>query len=347
MFDPKLKEHLHGEYRTVFDKLEILCIAEYLEDKEADGQLHYLLDVFCCAQNDGVPVQKIVGKDLRAFCRDFFSVTAQKPFVRIAIQFCKRNLWIALMFLAISAMSFGARWIKSGLLAAWMEKSSFVIAGVCAFVLGLLVVLINRFWVRKTLFANSYYRRQNDLLVNLVTYIVIAVWTQLMSYVDLPFDLPRCVDLILLVMLVIGAVWLFKAPKGKHRVWQRGAILCMFAGRYRQTCEKTDYRRMRMQKTALTPQEHTGALRKRIAIMRNCFLALAVLINAMMIPIVLSWKLDALATGYIIAVFLLSSAFLYGIIVLPHTAIVHLLKKYNRTLYDDDLFDFLMEHTRW
>ena len=348
MLDPKLKERLHGEYRTVFDKLEIRCIAEYSQDAEADEQLHYLLDVLCCAQNDGIPVQKIVGEDLRAFCRDFFSVTAQKPLVRITVQFCKRNLWIALMYLAMSAMLFGARWISRGFLAAWTEQSSFVIAGICAFALGLLVVAINRLWVRKMLFASSYYRRQNDLLDNVVTSVIILAWMQLEFYVDLPFGLPRCVDVILLALLMlIGAVWLFRAPKGEYRVWQRGATLCRFAGHYREKCEKTDYRRMRMQKTALTPQEHTDATRKKIAIGRNWFLALVVLIDALLIPIVLSWKLNALATGYTIAAFLLPGALLYCMIVLPHTMVMHLLKKYNRTLYDDDLFDFLMEHTRW
>ena len=166
MFDPKLKEKLHGEYKSVFEKVERLCISECLQDRDSDEQMHYLLDVFYCAQNDGIAVQKIVGKDLRAFCRDFFCVTAKNPLLRILELYFKCNTVIFLSVLAFSATLFSSCWITLGLSAALTETSNDAIGIVFAFVGGFLAVLANRFWVRHKVFRNKQYSNGENFNYN-------------------------------------------------------------------------------------------------------------------------------------------------------------------------------------
>ena len=65
------RDLLHGQYLSVYERVETMLLVELREATEQKERLSYLLDIFLSAQEDGVPVEKIVGKDLSAFCKQY------------------------------------------------------------------------------------------------------------------------------------------------------------------------------------------------------------------------------------------------------------------------------------
>ncbi len=67
------KDRLEGEYYQTFDRIELYCVSQGMDDDSQERLLGELLDMFLTAQQAGRPVKRIVGGDLEAFCRQFCS----------------------------------------------------------------------------------------------------------------------------------------------------------------------------------------------------------------------------------------------------------------------------------
>ncbi|MEE1218734.1 MAG: DUF1048 domain-containing protein [Ruminococcus sp.] len=66
-------DKLTGEYRTVFDKIEMYIGTQTCDDITKEDKLSQLLDMFLSAQEEGKPVHKIVGGSVEEFCKTFCS----------------------------------------------------------------------------------------------------------------------------------------------------------------------------------------------------------------------------------------------------------------------------------
>lgn len=67
------KRKLKNEYWEIFDKVETYATVRCVEGEIREEMLMNLADMLCTAQEDGKPVEKIVGKDIEKFCKSYFS----------------------------------------------------------------------------------------------------------------------------------------------------------------------------------------------------------------------------------------------------------------------------------
>ncbi len=66
------KEKLTGEYLRAFDRAEIYAMGIDMADMEGNDMLMELIDTLYTAQQEGKPVEKVLGPDIEKFCREFF-----------------------------------------------------------------------------------------------------------------------------------------------------------------------------------------------------------------------------------------------------------------------------------
>ncbi len=66
------KEKLVGEYLRAFDRAEIYAMGIDMADPEGNDMLMELIDILYTAQQEGKPVEKVLGPDIEKFCREFF-----------------------------------------------------------------------------------------------------------------------------------------------------------------------------------------------------------------------------------------------------------------------------------
>lgn len=67
------KEKLQNEYKEYFERVESYAILNSIEEKTLEEMMMNLVDVFYTAQRKGKPLEKIVGKDAKEFCENYFS----------------------------------------------------------------------------------------------------------------------------------------------------------------------------------------------------------------------------------------------------------------------------------
>ena len=67
-----MSKRLNGEYKTAFEEVEIYGLAEGGAVENYDEKMMEIFDILLEAQNENKPIEKIVGKDLELFCKNFF-----------------------------------------------------------------------------------------------------------------------------------------------------------------------------------------------------------------------------------------------------------------------------------
>lgn len=67
------KDLLKGEYFQTFDRVELYTDASGIDPETCEERLTDLFDLFLAAQEDDRPVEKLIGDDIEAFCRSYFS----------------------------------------------------------------------------------------------------------------------------------------------------------------------------------------------------------------------------------------------------------------------------------
>lgn len=107
-----LTDKLKGEYKEVFDKAEIFAGIRNIENDESDEMLMDLLDLLLTAQNEGKPVEKVIGSDVEKFCGSYFSnYTMKKRLMDIPMKTYRLMCWVfvlELIFLLVTVVEDGA-----------------------------------------------------------------------------------------------------------------------------------------------------------------------------------------------------------------------------------------------
>ncbi|MEE1315203.1 MAG: hypothetical protein UHS49_05510 [Faecalimonas sp.] len=73
-----MAEQLSGDYRETFEWVDIYCNPLQIDEKIKDERLMELYDLLVEAEHNGKPAEKIVGRDLELFCKNFFAEDARK-----------------------------------------------------------------------------------------------------------------------------------------------------------------------------------------------------------------------------------------------------------------------------
>lgn len=66
-------DKLGGEYRKVFDQIELYVNTQQVDEPTKEERMNELLDIFLSAEEAGKPVERVVGNDIEAFCKAFCS----------------------------------------------------------------------------------------------------------------------------------------------------------------------------------------------------------------------------------------------------------------------------------
>lgn len=74
-------ENLKTPYREVFERAHIYASLKEMPKSDFDDSMLNLYDVLYTAQEEGKPVEKIVGQDLEQFCQDYFQPRQLENFI--------------------------------------------------------------------------------------------------------------------------------------------------------------------------------------------------------------------------------------------------------------------------
>lgn len=68
-----MKSQFTGDYRAAFDGAHKYTLTQDFPSSYSDDKMAELYDLLLTAQEEGKPAEKLVGKDIEAFCKEFFS----------------------------------------------------------------------------------------------------------------------------------------------------------------------------------------------------------------------------------------------------------------------------------
>ncbi len=88
-----LSDKLKGEYRDVFSKAEVYAEIRNISGDSLNDMMMDLLDFMLTAQNEGKPVEKIVGSDIEKFCGEYFSNYTIKNHLLEIPKYLYRLMW--------------------------------------------------------------------------------------------------------------------------------------------------------------------------------------------------------------------------------------------------------------
>lgn len=94
----ELASGLKGEYRDAYDRIEIYAETMHMNETLAEEMMMNLIDSLLNAQTEGVPVEKIVGTDIKQFCKDYFTVYGRKEWLGDFLKTIYELAWIVFIF---------------------------------------------------------------------------------------------------------------------------------------------------------------------------------------------------------------------------------------------------------
>ena len=92
---------MQGEYKTVFDQVEIYINAQNIDELSCEDRLGSLLDMLLSAQEAGRPVQKVVGSNMEQFCKSFCSDMSARNKIWHLLDTLKTIAFVELMYAVI------------------------------------------------------------------------------------------------------------------------------------------------------------------------------------------------------------------------------------------------------
>lgn len=79
-----MAELLKGDYKKAFEKIDLYGSINNVNHDVFEDRILNLYDMLTEAQNEGKPVEKIIGKDIEAFCKEYFKVPEKNyTFVKV------------------------------------------------------------------------------------------------------------------------------------------------------------------------------------------------------------------------------------------------------------------------
>lgn len=102
-----MAEQLNGEYRQVFERVDLYCTATGIATEVAEDKMMNLFDLFMTAQSNGKPVEKIIGKDVEKFCISYFEDYSLKERIKHIPDILYKFCWLVLIFSVIELFEQG------------------------------------------------------------------------------------------------------------------------------------------------------------------------------------------------------------------------------------------------
>lgn len=111
-----MSDKLKGEYKEVFDKAEIFVGVRNIAGDEGNEMMMDLLDFLLSAQNEGKPVEEVIGTDVEKFCASYFSSYTMKNHL-MNVPKALYRLMLIVFVIEIGTLFF--MWLACGCLNEW------------------------------------------------------------------------------------------------------------------------------------------------------------------------------------------------------------------------------------
>lgn len=131
-------DKLQGEYNEVFQKISTYVLSKGVDTDTVETQMGELLDTFLLAQEEGRPVEKIIGRDLEAFCKNFCSQFGWKNALANLFDKWKIFAWMFLVIGGIEMVFMIMDIISGEKVNFWTYESAFNLTG---YMIGIAVII--------------------------------------------------------------------------------------------------------------------------------------------------------------------------------------------------------------
>ncbi len=267
------KDKLQGEYLEVFDKIELYGLTNSVDAEVFEERMMDLLDMMLVGQGKGVPVEKIVGKDVEDFCEAHFDEGDAWDKIK---RFPKRLVAVMWIILVLVSFDFVPAVInlKSGM-SVWSIKDDmgpFFLGAIT----GIVVFGIFERITRRFVFSSKWLTTNKFLWMFVIIFIgSIAVEMKILEAFEI--SVPALIVLIiagvyLVIYYTISAINNYKKygtirkPKDEHRVSFWGMVNEEMEKDFPQTMKKRfDKKNARLAKKGkplMTEEEYHEKVRK-------------------------------------------------------------------------------------
>ncbi|MBQ2800485.1 MAG: DUF1048 domain-containing protein [Lachnospiraceae bacterium] len=317
------KKNLKNEYKECFERVESYALLENVDEKNLEEMMMNLVDVLYTAQRKGKPLEKIVGKDMEAFCKSYFS--EYHSVIQWVKGFPKWIYRISCLELFFYLFEIAVLWEETDfhLLTATTDVSGYA-GGV---ILGLIVALLSKYIGQNLIFR---VKRVNATVVSIISVAVffICLIPASVFLADKVIAVPLLAVTVLCIVYCIG----YKVIELRTRYRKYGTIkkpvepgsakavyqatmeknIEQWPVELQKTFERKNKKRRRRGKTELTIEKYMEKLRRECQIVKICDGIIRLLLLALcIVPIVMFWMDDGISGAVFGGVILL--AIYYGI----------------------------------
>lgn len=197
------KDKLEGEYNKVFDRVEGYTIIRPIDEDTKEEMLMNLVDILYSAQLDGKPAEKIVGKDIDRFCKEYFSdYHSWQKAIKEFPNWLYRLMWIIVVFSVLELVfpeeERGSVWNAT------TEASPYIFGTMAGVVSSLLFLVIgNIIWAK-------YKRiRSNLLYAGVIIVFILTLIISMNLTGDIQWEMP------LIPLLLVAGCYVFV-----YKCWQ-------------------------------------------------------------------------------------------------------------------------------
>ncbi|MCH5268442.1 MAG: hypothetical protein J1E62_08875 [Lachnospiraceae bacterium] len=92
-----LEDKLEGDYKDAFKRADMYSLLVRIDEETREDMMMNLLDLLLSAQEEGKPAEKIVGKNLKTFCKNYFGHDLRKRQFRDFLDGMYRMAWFSLI----------------------------------------------------------------------------------------------------------------------------------------------------------------------------------------------------------------------------------------------------------
>lgn len=154
---------LKGEYKEAFTKIDLYGGMGNIDNAVYEDRIINLYDMFVEAQNAGKPVEKIIGKDIEAFCKEYYKVEEKGHKLRDLLS---RIGYVMTVIFIYSIIDYVLLTDEKG---PFMERTVDLFPVVLGLVVGLILVVVG-FLVNK--FVTFKKKKLHPMLYYIVTLII-------------------------------------------------------------------------------------------------------------------------------------------------------------------------------
>lgn len=204
-----LTDKLKGEYKEAFDKAEIYAQMRNIDEDTMGDMLMELLDIFLTAQEEGRPVEKVIGSDLEKFCASYFSGYTLKSYLKSIPKTLYRCMWWVLalemifVLFRISEEDFSI-----------FHSTEDISGYVCGFFVGALIIFLCNTLIRPFMFRWKWLtsNRFSAFALILLLGMIITSGILLDGYeLKIPIFLSLFVPgIYVLIYIIVRSVWRYR-----------------------------------------------------------------------------------------------------------------------------------------